>query len=167
MRKFAKKAGPRAIGSFVDKSTRTALVRRGFAQSDILAKWASIVGPNLANASSPERFVYKRGKNHEATLKIRVTPGFAPEFQQFEPLIIERINSYFGYKAVARLSLIQAPIKKEKTFQKQQLPPPNKEQSAWLKTTLEEIEDEELRENLKAVGSRILGRKNLRDHKKN
>mgnify|MGYP001953779433 CR=1 FL=1 len=76
-------------------------MKRGFAQADILSKWPSIVGPTLARASSPEKMSYLRGKNNEATLKVRVNPGFGPEFQQFEPLIIERINSFFGYKAVS------------------------------------------------------------------
>ena len=112
MRQSRTQQGPKAIAALVGKSSRAALVRRGFAEADILNQWGSIVGPNLAEVSSPEKLGYTRQSNREATLRIRVAPGWAPEFQHFEPLIIERVNSFFGYKAVARLQLIQAPVKK-------------------------------------------------------
>ncbi|WP_025898184.1 DUF721 domain-containing protein [Sneathiella glossodoripedis] len=158
MRKFAKKTGPQAIGKFVAKSTKAALIKRGFAQADILSKWKNIVGPTLANVSSPERLNYGRSKNHEATLKVRVSPGFAPEFQQFEPLIIERINSFFGYRAVARLQLIQAPVKTAENSRKPLNLPLSSEQEAWLKETLNDVTDEELKEKLFALGSKIITR---------
>lgn len=135
-------------------------MRRGFAQADILSKWATIVGPTLARASSPERLAYSRNKNRDATLKVRVTPGFAPEFQQFEPLIIERINSFFGYRAVARLQLIQAPVKIVEERTKQPLPPPTKEQQHWIDKTVDQIEDPELKQNLIELGAAMAGRKN-------
>jgi len=160
LRKISHKSGPKAIGSLIGKSTRAALVRRGFAQADILSKWATIVGPTLARASSPERLAYSRNKNRDATLKVRVTPGFAPEFQQFEPLIIERINSFFGYRAVARLQLIQAPVKIVEERTKQPLPPPTKEQQHWIDKTVDQIEDPELKQNLIELGAAMAGRKN-------
>lgn len=158
MRKIARKSGPQAIGRFVSKSAKAALVKRGFAQADILAKWPSIVGPTLARASSPERLTYSRNKTREAALKIRVSPGFGPEFQQFEPLIIERINSFFGYRAIARLQLIQAPVKLPKIKEKQLLPAPDAAQQAWLDETLKNVSDPELREKLEALGSKLVSR---------
>lgn len=158
MRKIARKSGPQAIGRFVAKSTKAALVKRGFAQADILAKWPTIVGPTLSRVSSPERLSYSRNKSHEAALKIRVTPGFAPEFQQFEPLIIERINSFFGYKAIARLQLIQAPVKPAENKEKKSFPEPSAEQKQWLQEALKDVSDPELREKLTALGSKLVTR---------
>ena len=160
MRKISHRAGPKAIGTFLGKSTRAALVKRGFAQADILSKWANIVGPTLSRASSPERLSYSRDKNRDATLKVRVTPGFAPEFQQFEPLIIERINSFFGYRAVGRLQLIQAPVKLPAEHTKQPLPPPTSTQKQWIEETVNEIQDPELKQNLMDLGAALVGRKN-------
>ena len=156
MRKFAYKSGPQAIGRFVAKSTKAALVKRGFAQADILSKWPSIVGPTLARASSPEKMSYLRGKNNEATLKVRVSPGFGPEFQQFEPLIIERINSFFGYRAVGRLQLVQAPVKLAKTLEKKVFSDPSPDQLQWLDDSLKNVTDPELKQKLTELGRKLV-----------
>ncbi|MEH6402292.1 MAG: DciA family protein [Sneathiella sp.] len=159
MRKVRRVVGPKAIGSYVGKTARAALVRRGFAHADILSKWASIVGPNLYNVSSPERLSFSRHNNRDATLKVRVSPGHAPEFQHFEPLIVERINSFFGYSAVGRLQIIQAPIKRPKLVKKVAIPEPTHEQAEWLAETLNNVEDKELKKNLLALGKAIVGTK--------
>ncbi|MBO6825422.1 MAG: DUF721 domain-containing protein [Sneathiella sp.] len=155
MRKVGKQAGPRAVSQFIGKSTRASLVRRGFAQADILSKWESIVGPTLARASSPERMSFNRHNNREATLKVRVAPGFAPEFMQFEPLIVERINSFFGYKAVGRLNLVQAPVKLPKKPEKRALPELSKSEIDAYEIQLSDVRDDDLRTRLARLGLRI------------
>ncbi len=152
MRKVGKQAGPRAVSQFIGKSTRASLVRRGFAQADILSKWESIVGPTLARASSPERMSFNRHNNREATLKVRVAPGFAPEFMQFEPLIVERINSFFGYKAVGRLNLVQAPVKLPKKPEKRTLPELSKSEIDAYESQLSDVRDDDLRTRLARLG---------------
>tara|TARA_R110000787_G_scaffold43688_2_gene107031 strand:+ start:13854 stop:14363 length:510 start_codon:yes stop_codon:yes gene_type:complete len=153
-------AGPRAIASLVGKSSRAALVRRGFAQADILTHWPTIVGPNLANCSSPEKLNYSRQKNSEATLRIRVAPGWAPEFQHFEPLIIERINSFFGYRAIAKLQLIQAPIKRPEAKRERRTVPLSDVQKEWVKETIKNVSDTALKNRLEAVATSMLGARN-------
>jgi len=152
LRKVGKQAGPRAVSQFIGKSTRASLVRRGFAQADILSKWENIVGPTLARASSPERMSFSRHHNREAILKVRVAPGFAPEFMQFEPLIIERINSFFGYKAVGRLNLVQAPVKLPKKPEKHSIPEPSKSELAAFESELSIVQDDDLRARLAHLG---------------
>ncbi len=159
MRKIGHAKGPKAIGSYIGKSTRTALVKRGFAHADILSRWQVIVGPTLYDVSSPERLTYSKNKNAEATLKVRVSPGHAPEFQHFEPLIIERINSFFGYRAVARLKIIQAPVRREKKVLKTAPLKPSEAQNNWLEASLKGVEDDELKESLKALGTALITRK--------
>lgn len=148
--------GPQTIAKLVGKAASAALRRRGFAEADILNHWSRIVGPNLADVSSPERLTYPRQSTRDATLRIRVAPGWAPEFQHFEPLIVERVNSYFGFRAVARLQLIQAPIIKKVGKKKPPPAPLSDEEKAWLEEQLAGIPDTELRERLAAVGTALL-----------
>lgn len=162
LRKLSHKKGPKAIASYIGKSTKAALVKRGFAQADILSNWLTIVGPTLHMVSSPERLTYGRNKNSEATLKVRISPGHAPEFQHFEPLIIERINSFFGYKAVSRISLIQAPVRREPKRQKTAEQEPSRAQKHWLEENLSDVQDDELKVRLRALGTRLLARQNRR-----
>jgi hypothetical protein len=163
LRKVQKNAGPRAIGSLVGKSARAALVKRGFAQADILSNWASIVGPNLANYSSPEKLNYSRNTNKDATLRVRVASGWGPEFQHFEPLILERINGFFGYRAVLKLKVIQAPI--SKTPAKKRMAPLSltEQQKEWISETVRNVTDPDLKKRLVALGTSMLGSRN-RDH---
>ncbi|PHQ68583.1 MAG: hypothetical protein COB93_10340 [Sneathiella sp.] len=155
-----KTAGPRAIASLIGKSSRAALVKRGFAQSDILSNWPTIVGPNLASHSSPEKLNFSRHDNKDASLRVRVAPGWAPEFQHFEPLIIERINSFFGYRAVARLQLIQAPIMRAPVKQRVPLAPLTEDQERWIAAATEAVTDIELKKRLNAVATSMLGSRN-------
>lgn len=160
MRKIQKSRHPRAIGSLVGKPARAALVKRGFAQADILSNWLSIVGPNLADNSSPEKLNYSKKSNNEATLRVRVAPGWAPEFQHFEPLIIDRINSFFGYRAVARLQLIQAPILRAKPKPKKEAAPLTRDQMVWVEEVTADISDEDLRKRLTAIAQSLARSRN-------
>lgn len=160
MRKVQKTAGPRAIGSFVGKSARAALVKRGFAQADILSNWATIVGPSLANHSSPEKLNYSRNTNKDATLRVRVASGWAPEFTHFEPLILERINSFFGYRAVSKLKLIQAPILRTEVPKKPAPIPLTEKQRQWITDTTREVVDSDLKDRLEALAASMLGSRN-------
>ncbi|GLQ05698.1 DUF721 domain-containing protein [Sneathiella chinensis] len=167
VRKFRQQAGPKAIGRFLGASTRATLVKRGFAHADILSNWETIVGPTLANVSSPERLNFTRHKNNDASLKVRVMPGHAPEFQHFEPLIIERINSFFGFRAVGRIQIIQAPVKRPEKKRKIEPPPPTEEQKQWLEEVLTGVPDPELRERLQALGTSLLRTQNQKEAEKN
>ncbi|MCA3559426.1 MAG: DUF721 domain-containing protein [Aestuariivirga sp.] len=93
--------------------TKAAFARYGFAQADVVANWDAIVGGELAAVSAPERIKWPRGSGEEAskqggTLVIRAAPGRALELQYEASRIISRINSFFGYGAVANLKVMQA-----------------------------------------------------------
>ncbi len=93
--------------------TKAAFARYGFAQADVVANWDAIVGADLAAVSAPERIKWPRGAGEEAqkqggTLVIRAAPGRALELQYEASRIISRINSFFGYGAVASLKVMQA-----------------------------------------------------------
>lgn len=160
LRKVQKMRHPRAIGSLIGKPARAALVKRGFAQADILSNWLSIVGPNLADNSSPEKLNYHKKSNNEATLRVRVAPGWAPEFQHFEPLIIDRINSFFGYRAVARLQLIQAPISRATPKIQKESVPLTSDQSAWVSKVTSDVADDDLKKRLTAIAESLARSRN-------
>ncbi len=111
----------RALAAAVAKVAKPALRRRGLAAGRVVADWPEIVGAELAAQCLPERLV-SGGPEHGATghggskqggvLHIRVAGPLATELQHLEPLVVEKINTYFGYRAVDRLRLIQGPMPK-------------------------------------------------------
>ena len=108
----------RPLGQLVPGLTKHVLGKRGIGQASIITDWAKIVGENIAQHSQPDRLAFPKGKRTGATLHIRVLGALATELQHLEPMVIERINSHFGYRAVDRIRLIQAPFINSKQIQK-------------------------------------------------
>jgi hypothetical protein len=96
----------RLLGAILDPSAR----RRGFAEASLLADWASIVGPVLARRCQPVRIDHPPGKRQAGTLMLQASGGVAIEVQHGAPQLIERINTYFGFRAVRQLRLLQMPL---------------------------------------------------------
>ena len=106
----ARRGQPRSLHLALNKVMRGPFAKRGFSQSEILSRWPTIVGSILAQHSCPERLTFEREKSVGANLLVRVEGAFGLELQHLAPQVIDRINTYFGYGAVARLSIIQGPI---------------------------------------------------------
>ena len=115
--------GGKAVGSFLPGLTRKAFEKFGFSAANLITDWAAIVGRDLAAVTAPERLKWprqvERGEDDAApaakgrpgaTLVLRVDGAQALTVQYGARQIIERINAYFGYAAVAELRIIQAPV---------------------------------------------------------
>jgi hypothetical protein len=101
---------PRPAGVALAAVTKAAFRKRGFTRREILTQWPAIVGELLARYSCPERLQFGRDRNQGATLVVRAGSGFATELQHLHPIVLDRINTFFGYQAVARITIIQGPL---------------------------------------------------------
>jgi len=150
--------GPRALAPTVARLIRPALARRGFAALSIVERWADIVGPLLASRTMPERIAFPPGRREDGTLHLRVDGGaLALELQHSEALIVERVNGHFGYRAVARLRLVQRPMPERR------LPPPAPAAAPAVPDSppderLSGIADEDLRLALDRLGRAVRAR---------
>lgn len=97
--------GIHALAGMLPRVTAPIFKARGFAEAGILTDWPAIVGTHLARHTMPEKIAFSRGARSAGTLHIVTESAFAPELQHLEPQVIERINGYFGYGAVARLHI--------------------------------------------------------------
>lgn len=157
-----RRGGPRALAAMLPKLARPAFARRGFIEAGVLTDWPVIVGPVLAAETRPIRLLFARGARAEGTLQIRVTSAFSTELQHLAPLVIERINRYFGYGAVARLTLSQGPVIRPPRNKRLPLPDPGPEALTRIGTRVAAIEDEELRAALAGLGRRVASRQAAR-----
>ena len=116
-----RRKGPRAIGSYVPQIARPAIEKYGFASAALIEQWSRFAGSELSAFCQPERIRWPRrqkempepdkdGESEGATLVLRVDPARALDVQYASQQIIERINASFGYSAVSRITLVQAPI---------------------------------------------------------
>ena len=77
--------------------------RFGFVQSSIVSRWAEIVGERYAKVSSPESIRFPAGRKAGGVLTLLVEGAHAPLIQHLTPMIIERVNRFFGYAAINRI----------------------------------------------------------------
>jgi hypothetical protein len=147
--------GMRAVAAPLSTVTRPALKRRGRASGRVIAEWPEIVGATLAGCSCPERLSQPRDGG-PGTLKIRVDGPLAVELQHLEPVIIERINSYFGYRAVARLSMVRGPLPPRRDDAPATTAAPDPAALERAAERAADITDEALREALTSLGSHVL-----------
>lgn len=115
--------GAKRAAAFTPALTRPAFDRFGFPAAALLTDWAAIAGGDIASFSAPERLKWPRrsedpeavGANRGATLVLRVDGPRALELQHRLPQLIERINAYFGFRAVDQVRLYQAPLDRSAT----------------------------------------------------
>ncbi len=152
-----RRQGVQAIGATVEKLTKPVFGRRGFDQAAIITDWPAIIGGMLATRTRPERISYAGRGRTEGTLHLRLaSSALAPELQHLESQLVERINTYFGYRAVARIRIIHGPIivaGKEQAPPKRALDPAETEA---LRARLRPIADADLKAALEDLGREIM-----------
>lgn len=155
--------GARAIGDLMPEIGRTAFRRFGFVQSSVVTRWPEIVGPVHARVCSPEAIRFPPGEKAEGILQLVVVPAHAPLIQQVTPEIIERVNRFFGYKAVARVKLRQGAVTPPVDNRPAKPPPSLKPIPLELGDSLRDIGDPELRTVLESL-ARSLGNSESQSH---
>ena len=143
---------PRAAGELVGDVGGLAFRRFGFVQSAVVSRWAEIVGERYAKVSSPESIRFPAGRKSGGVLTLLVEGAHSPLLQHLSPLIIERVNRFFGYEAVNRVVFRQGkPLPREPEPTRPQLRPVPKE----LGEGLRQIADPELRACLESLAGKI------------
>lgn len=157
-RKFERARGgqARAIADLMPEIGRTAFRRFGFVQSSVVTRWPEIVGPRHARVCAPESIRFPPGEKTDGILQLVVQPAHAPIITHVIPEIIERVNRFFGYKAVARVKLRQGEVKPPAAQGPVTSPPSLKPIPMELGESLRDIGDPELRAVLESL-ARSLG----------
>ncbi len=134
-----------------------AYAKQGFAARELVTRWAEIAGPEIAAHSEPLKMQWPRpveGQPQEpATLVLRVEGPMALEIQHSSDVILQRVNRFFGWSAVGRLALRQAPLSRRE----RPAPPrsPDPKEVAEIEQSLSSVEDKELRAALARLGAAI------------
>ena len=103
-----RRRGQRAVADLLPEVGGAAFKRFGFVQSAIVGRWGEIVGARYAEVSAPESIRFPTGKRSDGTLTLTVTGAHAPMMQHVAPAIMERVNQFFGYAAIARIVIRQS-----------------------------------------------------------
>ena len=154
------RGGPaRQIADLMPDVGRTAFRRFGFVQSSVVTRWPEIVGETHAKVCAPEAIRFPPGEKSEGILQLVVTPAHAPLIQHVLPEIIERVNRFFGYRAVAKAKIRQGEVKPPDPKEPRKAPPSLKPIPMELGDSLRDIGDPELRTVLESL-ARSMGDRN-------
>ncbi len=140
----------RAIADLMPDIGRAAFRKFGFIQSSVVTRWAEIVGQRYAQLTAPESIRFPVGKRSGGTLQLTVMSGHAPMVQHIVPEIMERVNRFFGYEAVARVAIKQGQVVPAEPINR---PPPAmlRPIPQELGEGLREVSDPELRTILESM----------------
>lgn len=151
---------PRQIADLMPDIGRAAFRKFGFVQSSIVTRWAEIVGAHYAAITMPESIRFPVGKKAGGTLQLTVMSGHAPMVQHVLPDIIERVNRFFGYAAVAKVAMRQGDILP--SCPERRPPPRNlRPVPVELGNSLRDIGDPELRAVLESLAQGLPGSSSL------
>jgi hypothetical protein len=142
-----RRPGLRAIGLAASRLAAPIVARRGGGVlARLKAEWPAIVGAELAAATWPDRL------SRDGVLRLRVAGTLAPDLQHRTPLLIERINQYFGRAGISRLVLVQAPLPLPLSPRRATPPPLAATEVQSLDRQLDDVADPELRAALARLG---------------
>ena len=96
--------GLRPFGSTLPRGLKGILKKNGYNYSEIISKWSMLVGKDISNCSYPKSIKMKKG-NSNGTLVIQIKRGDEIQVEYAKKEIMDKINSYFGYKLIDEIKL--------------------------------------------------------------
>ena len=146
----------RKLAELTSEFLADAFKKQGFAATELVTRWKDIVGADIAAHAEPIKLQWPRETDGEpaepATLVLRVEGPVAIEIQHQSAVILERINRFFGWQAVGRIALRQAPLSRPKV----RAAPPKIDaaEAARVEATLTGVADDGLARGARAARRR-------------
>ena len=135
--------GLRPFGNTLPRGLKGILKKNGYNYSEIISKWSILVGKDIANCAYPKSIKMKKG-NSNGTLILAVNRGDEINVEYSKKEIIDKINSYFGYKLINEIKLQTFNSESKKTKNKNNL----EKFSKNLQEKIEQIKSEGIKNSL-------------------
>ena len=154
---------PKTIGESLQRLNQKFSSKFGKIDYVIHVKWKQIVGSFFSNHSQPIKINsvkdFVEDKNEyifSNYLHVNVSPAAAVDFQHFKDKITEKINSYFGYKAIKGIKIHQnfIPNFEDNSINKKK-PKNFKKLNEEIKQHVQKIKDKKLEESVVNLGLSI------------
>ena len=135
--------GLRPFGNTLPRGIKGILKKNGYNYSEIINKWNFLVGQDISNCCYPKSIKVSQA-NKNGTLVLSVERGNEINAEYSKKEIINKINSYFGYKLIneIRLQVFNSINKKER--EKNTLDKSSKK----FKEKINEIKNKDIRDSL-------------------
>ncbi len=101
---------PKPLSECVEAASKVALDKHGMVEARLIRHWDTILGRETAAKCLPQSLRFAPGKRDEGVLTLLVESAYALDIQHSQPLILEKLAVYFGYRAVTQLRIKQGII---------------------------------------------------------
>ena len=142
-------AVPQLLGRTVAQIAAAVVGKKHPDLAGLMRAWPEIVGPDWAGRASPVGWLRRHGRaeNSPITLELAVPQGESLLVQHETPVLLSRINAYFGFKAVTalKLKILDEDLPRSRARVTRELPP----------LPVEGIDNPELAASLGRLGAAI------------
>ena len=135
--------GLRPFGNTLPRGLKGILKKNGYNYSEIISKWNILVGKDISDCAYPKSIKMKKGDSN-GTLVLAIKRGDEINIEYSKKEIIDKINSYFGYKLINEIKLQTFNSESKKTNNKNNL----KKFSINLQEKIEQIKNENIKNSL-------------------
>ena len=135
--------GLRPFGNTLPRGVKGILKKNGYNYSEIISKWSVLVGKDISSCTYPKSIKMKRGDSN-GTLILAIKRGDEINIEYSKREIINKINSYFGYKLINEIKLEAINFNSKKTKNKNEL----RKFSKNFEEKINEIKNKNIRNSL-------------------
>ena len=96
--------GLRPFGNTLPRGLKGILKKNGYNYSEIISKWSILVGKDISSCAYPKSIKMGKGDSN-GTLILGIKRGDEIQVEYSKKKIIDKINSYFGYKLIGEIKL--------------------------------------------------------------
>ena len=96
--------GLRPFGNTLPRGVKGILKKNGYNYSEIISKWNMLVGKDISSCAYPKSIKMKK-RDSSGTLVLVIKRGDEINIEYSKKEIINKINSYFGYKLINEIRL--------------------------------------------------------------
>ena len=96
--------GLRPFGNTLPRGLKGILKKNGYNYSEIISKWDMLVGKEISAYSYPKSIKMNKGDSN-GTLILAIKRGNEINIEYSKEEIMNKVNSYFGYKLISEIKL--------------------------------------------------------------
>ncbi len=161
--KRGKNIGPRSVAEIVGKVLEPVLARRAGMTLDLINAWPDLVGEEFRKTTRLEKINWPRRAHEDdpfkpAVLVVACENSAALFFQHEQPAILERVNIFFGFEAIDRMTILQKAVLASKPERPERLSKVTKNDEIRLAAILDGIDDPKLKEALTKLGRGVISK---------
>lgn len=122
----------------------------------MIVEWPIITKGLGCEQAKPIKLNFPRGKNKGACLSLATSSSQAFTLQHVSPQILQRINQFFGYKAIEKINFIHQSVEPIKSKKKSQLKTASPKILKQVENTLSFVDEGEMKKALVALGKSVI-----------